>query len=108
MRWGRVGSLQFGQVVRPVFSIRLLPAKRRMLRRDRETFFLGTAMSRLPATCLLNSFLQRRERAGFLDLGAGTAPQILVGPALRADSFAVLPAERLEWNQELKLFRQDL
>src|SRR4051812_35217827 len=39
MRCGRVGSLQAGQVMVVVFSSLLPAAKRRMLRRLRETFF---------------------------------------------------------------------
>jgi hypothetical protein len=39
-----VGSLQFGQLITVGFASLLPEAKRRMLRRLRDTFFLGTAM----------------------------------------------------------------
>src|SRR5438105_2193977 len=91
MRCGRRGSLQAEQVTTVGLSRRFPPAKRRMLRRERETFFFGTAIFLSYGSSLqVFKIFQRREwMLCFRDLGASAATYIEVSAAPRTHPFAV-------------------
>lgn len=85
-------------------SKRLLDEYRRMLRRDFELFFFGTAI-------LLSSrfkIFENQKRVLFYNLGARTPSHIPICTTVGADSFAVFFAKRLERDLESELLAHNI
>jgi hypothetical protein len=132
MRCGRTGSLQVVQVTEVGLSSLFPAAKRRMLRRLRETFFLGVAivisplknrhqgagafaggaLAPHPAIYLRDlrrkslqlQILQNREGSILGDFRTSAAALIQICSTLTAHAFARFFAEGLKRNLKLKLF----
>ena len=100
----------FVQVTSVSLAKRLPPANRRMLRRERETFFLGVAMtSNSPEGYGYRSNFeipQDRKCNGPSQVGACTTALVEVCPTLGADPFAVLGTERLKRDLQLNLLAE--